>query len=238
MISKAFKTAFPYTIPIMTGYMFLGVAYGFLMNAKGFGIGWTLLASLTVFAGSMQFAGVALLTSLYHPLYALLLTLMINARHLFYGVAMLGKYACTGRMKAFLIFGLVDETFSINCSAEPPEGVSRRLFYFFVTLLNYIYWVSYSVIGAAAGQFIRFDTKGLEFVLTALFVVIFLNQWREQEKHTAAVIGVVSSVLCLMIFGQDHFIIPAMVLIAAALIVFKKRIGAEQRNGGHAYDAD
>ncbi|MFA5471902.1 MAG: AzlC family ABC transporter permease, partial [Acholeplasmataceae bacterium] len=203
------------------------MAYGLLMNTKGFSVWWTLFASTTVFAGSMQFAGIALLTSAFNPVYAFLLTLMINARHIFYGIAMLKKYEGRGFRKAFMVFGLVDETFSINCSVEPPEGVDRKWFYFFITFLNYIYWVSYSVIGSLLGNLITFNTSGLDFVLTSLFVVIFIDQWRSQEKHTSAIIGLAVPFVCLLVFGRDNFIIPAMVLIIAALTVFSKRIKKE-----------
>jgi len=224
---KSLKAAFPYTIPIMAGYMFLGIAYGFLMKTKGFGLGMTVFTSIVVFAGSMQYVGLTLLTAAFNPVYTLFLTLMINARHLFYGISMLKKYQGSGKLKNFLIFGLVDETFSINCSTQPPAGIDKTKFYFFVTLLNYIYWVSWSAAGNILGNFITFNTKGLDFVLTALFVVIFINQWKERKKHSAALIGLISPIICLLIFGQDRFIIPSMLLIITVLIVFRSRIDKE-----------
>ena len=224
MKTKALKAAFPKTIPVMAGYLFLGIAYGFLMKTKGFGIGWVILISGAVFAGSMQYVGIKLLTSTFNPIYTLLLTLMVNARHFFYGLSMLEKYSGTKRLKYFLIFGLADETFSINCSSEVPMDVDRGWFYFFITLLNYTYWLVFSSIGNIIGNLFTFDTTGLDFVLTALFTVIFLEQWKEQKGHTASLIGIISSFLSLVLFGKDNFIIPAMILMVMVSTFFKKPI--------------
>ena len=225
----AFKAAFPHTIPVLTGFMFLGIAYGILMNSKGYGVGWTLLMSLFAFAGSAQYIAVTFLTTVFNPVYALLMTLIINARHLFYGISMLDKYKNAGRLKPYLIFGLCDETFSIVCSTEPPEGVNKNWFYFFVTLLDHLYWVAGSVIGGLLGAVVSFNTKGLDFVLTALFVVILTGQWRTRKNRLPAVIGVVCAVICLLLFGQSHFIIPAMLAILASLTLFRKGLDATTR---------
>lgn len=221
--SKALRTAFPHTIPVFTGFTFLGIAYGILMNSKGYGFGWTFLFSLMAFAGSAQYVAITFLTSVFNPLYALLMTLMVNARHLFYGISMLDKYKDTGKFKPYLIFGLCDETFSIVCSTEPPEGVNRNWFVFFITFLNHSYWVLGSTIGGMLGSMISFNTKGLDFVLTALFVVIFTGQWKSQKDHKPAIIGVVCSIVCLAIFGQGNFIIPAMIAILAVLTISRKK---------------
>lgn len=221
---KALKAAFPLTIPVMTGFLFLGSAYGILMDSKGYHFGWSIFTSLIVFAGSMQFVAINLLTSAFNPVNAFLMTLMVNARHLFYGLSMLGKYQDTGKKKPYLIFGLIDETFSILCSTEAPEGVDKNWFIFFVTLLNHIYWVTGSAIGGILGSLVSFDTKGIDFVMTALFVVIFINQWRSQRDHAPALIGLGATALCLITFGPSGFIIPAMVLIVAALTLFRKPI--------------
>jgi len=221
---KELKAAYPLTIPVMTGYLFLGAAYGFLMKSRGFGVGWTAIISATVFAGSMQYAGVKLLTSTFNPIYALLITLVVNARHSFYGISMLEKYKGIKKLKAFLIFGLVDETFSINYSHKLPQDVDKGRFYFFVTFLNYTYWIVACIIGNLIRNLFTFDTKGLDFVLTAFFVVIFIDQWISQKNHTSALIGLLSSVICLIIFGQNRFIIPAMILMIASLIFFKPHI--------------
>lgn len=226
-IVAAMKAAFPHTIPLLTGFSFLGIAYGILMNTKGYGIGWTSLMSALVYAGSVQYVGITLLTSAFNPIYALALTLMINARHLFYGISMLEKYKDTGKFKPFLIFALCDETFSILCSTEPPEGIDRNWFFMSVTYLGYFYWLIGSMVGSLLGSMVTFETKGLDFVLTALYVVIVIDQWKSVEKHTSALIGLGCTLLCLLVLGQDRFIIPAMGMILLMLTVFRERIEKE-----------
>ena len=203
---KALRAAFPLTLPICAGFLFLGIAYGIYMNSKGFSFVWPMVMSLTIFAGSMEFVTVSLLTSAFQPLYAFLLTLMVNARHLFYGISMLERYKGVGKKKWYLIFGMCDESFTINCMKEPPEGVDRGWFMFFVTLLNHIYWVAGATIGGLVGGLIAFDTKGIDFVMTALFVVIFIDHWRSQKRHMPAVIGVAASLLSLLVFGAEQFL--------------------------------
>ena len=184
--------------------------------------------SIFVFAGSMQYVGVTLLTTAFHPLYALLLTLLVNARHLFYGISMLERYKGAGRLKPYLVFGLTDETFSLLCSTEPPEGVDRTWFQFFVTLLDHSYWVTGSALGSIIGSLLTFNTKGLDFVLTALFVVIFINQWKGTKNHWPALIGVAATIISLMIFGQTNFMIPAMILILGLLTLTRKKMEREE----------
>jgi 4-azaleucine resistance transporter AzlC len=222
--TTALRAAFPHTIPVLTGFLFLGIAYGILMQSKGFGVGWTFLMSLFVFAGSAQYAAVTALTSVFNPLGALLLTLVVNARHLFYGISVLDTYKDAGKYKLYMIFGLCDETFSLVCSAQPPAGVDRSLFMFFITLLDHFYWVAGSVLGGLLGAVLSFDLKGLDFVLTALFVVIFLGQWKTQKNHWPAIIGVLCAAVCLLILGPGGFLIPALLLIVAVLLVFRKKL--------------
>lgn len=222
MKTKAFKAALPYTLPICIGFMFLGISYGFLMKSKGFSFIYPMLMSLFIFAGSMEFITINLLLSAFNPLYAFFLTLMVNARHLFYGISMLQKYKNVGWKKAYLIYGMCDESFTVNCAATPPPDVDRGWFMFFVTLLNHIYWVSGAILGSLLGYVIHFDTTGIEFVMTALFVVMFINQWEETENHRPALIGIVCSLLCLLLFGADSFIIPAMALIIICFIIIHK----------------
>ncbi len=216
-ILKAFKSAFPHTIPIMAGFLFLGMTYGIYMNVLGFSFIYPLIMSITIFAGSMEFVAAEFLLGAFDPVKAFLMTLMINARHLFYGISMLDKYRGTGIKKPYLIFGMCDESFSINCTADIPQGVDKGWFMFFVTLLNQIYWVSGAVLGGIFGSFIHFNTEGLDFVMTAMFVVIFLEQWLKDEKHVSELLGLGISTLSLIIFGSDGFIIPAMAGIFAAL---------------------
>ena len=219
---KALKAAFPHTIPIMTGFLFLGMTYGIYMNVSGFGFWYPMLMSMTIFAGSMEFVTVSMLLGGFHPLEALTMTLMINARHLFYGISMLDKYKGTGLKKLYLIFGMCDESFSINYTANIPEDVDKGWFMFWVTVLNQFYWVLGSTLGGLFGSLLKFNTEGLSFVMTALFVVIFLEQWMKEKNHTSAIVGIVLSVLCLVIFGKDSFIIPAMICILVVMTLFRK----------------
>ena len=217
----AFFAALPHTLPVFTGYIVLGAAYGILMDSKGFSLLWIILASVFVYAGSMQFVAVALLAAGFDPLGSILMTLAVNARHLFYGISMLDQYRGVGRMKPYLIFTLTDETFSIVCSALPPEGVERKWFYFFISLLDHIYWISGSILGGLLGSMINFNTKGIDFVLTALFVVILINQWKSTTNHLPAIIGIVSAILSRILFGPTDFIIPAMISILIFVTVLK-----------------
>ncbi len=214
---KALKAAFPGTIPVMTGYVFLGMAFGILLNAKGYGIFWALLMSLFIYAGSMQYVAISLLTAAFNPAAAFIMTLMVNARHLFYGLSMLDKFKNTGKLKPYLIFGLTDETFSVLCGTEPPEDISRPWYIFWVTLLDQFYWVFGSAVGSLLGSVVSFNTKGLDFVLTALFVVIFTGQWQETQNHGPAVTGVIVTLLCRIVFGSSAFLIPAMIGIFIVL---------------------
>lgn len=222
MKRKAFQAALPCTLPICVGFLFLGMSYGFLMRSRGFSFVYPMLMSLFIFAGSMEFVAVELLLSAFHPLHAFFLSLMVNSRHLFYGLSMLSKYKNVGLKKLYLIYGMCDETFSINCTLVPPE-VDRGWFMFFVTLLNHIYWVCGATLGALLGYVIHFDTTGIEFVMTALFVVMFLNQWEEKAHHRAALTGVGCSLVCLLVFGSESFLLPAMGLILALFLVSHKK---------------
>ncbi|MDE7245091.1 MAG: AzlC family ABC transporter permease [Oscillospiraceae bacterium] len=222
MKRKAFRAAAPYTLPICVGFLFLGMSYGFLMRSKGFSFVYPMLMSSFIFAGSMEFVAVNLLLSAFNPLHAFFLTLMVNARHLFYGISMLDKYKNTGLKKFYLIFGLCDESFSINCTVTPPPDVDRGWFMFFVTLLNQCYWVTGATLGALLGYVIRFDTTGIEFVMTALFAVMFVNQWEETDNHSPALTGVGCTLLCLLLFGSENFIIPAMAFIILCFAGKKK----------------
>lgn len=228
MKRKAFQAALPHTIPIAVGFLFLGMSYGFLMRSKGFSVFYPMLMSFFIFAGSMEFVTVNLLLSAFHPLYGFFLALMVNARHLFYGISMLEKYKNTGWKKAYLIFGMCDESFSVNCAVEPPAGVDKGWFFFFVTLLNQIYWVSGATLGAILGYVIHFDTTGIEFVMTALFVVMFLNQWEENPRHRPALTGLSCALLSLLVLGPDRFILPAMALIVLCLSLDKHAKGEKE----------
>lgn len=224
-MKKAFIAAFPYTLPIFAGFLFLGIAYGIYMRSAGFSSLYPILMSITIFAGSMEFIAVNLLLSSFDPLAAFILTLMVNARHLFYGISMLDRYKGTGIKKLYLIFGMCDESFSINCTTKIPADIDKGWFMFFVTLLNHLYWILGATLGGVFGSFITFSTEGLDFVMTSLFVVIFLEQWFKDNNHFSALIGIGLSLCCLILFGGKNFIIPAMISILVCLTIkrnFKK----------------
>jgi len=227
---RAFAAAFPNTIPIFASFWFLGLAYGIYMNTSGFSFWYPAIMSLTIFGGSLEFVAVSMLLSPFAPVTALLLSLMMQARHLFYGIAMLDKYKNLGWKKYYLIFGLCDETFSINCTANIPEGVDRGWFYFFVTLLNHAYWFTGATIGGIAGTFLSFDTKGLGFVMTSMFVVIFIEQWFKEKKHITAFIGIGAAIVCRLIFGEAGFMVPTMISILLMITLLRKPI---ERSGGY-----
>lgn len=227
MILKAFRAAFPHTLPIFAGFWFLALAYGILMNTAGFSFVYPMLMSATIFGGSLEFITVTMLMSPFAPVQTFIVALLVQARHLFYGIAMLDKFKGMGWKKFFLIFGMCDETFSINYTAEIPPDVDRGWFMFFVTLLDWFYWVSGATVGGLAGSLIRFNTKGLSFVMTAMFTVIFLEQLQKEKHPTTALIGLGCSILCLVIFGPQSFMIPTMVSIVAVLLGMRKKIEKE-----------
>lgn len=227
IIKRAFKCAFPYTIPIFAGFWFLGLTYGIYMNVSGFSFWYPMVMSLTIFGGSLEFLAVSMLLAPYAPVQVFLMTLMIQARHLFYGLSMLDKFKGMGWKKPYLIFGMCDETFSINYTADIPEHIDRGWFYFFVTLLNHFYWFSAATIGGLVGSLLHFNTEGLDFVMTAMFVVIFMEQWFKEKRHISAWVGLGASVGCLLLFGADNFLIPTMVCILAALTVLRKPVEQE-----------
>lgn len=219
---KALRAAFPHTLPIFAGFWFLGLAYGIYMHAAGFSFVYPMLMSLLIFGGSLEFVAVEMLLSPFAPVQVLIMTLLIQARHLFYGISMLDKYKGMGWKKGYLIFGMCDETFSVNYTSEIPEDVDRGWFYFFVTLLNQFYWVASATIGGIIGSLLKFDTSGISFVMTAMFVVIFLDQWMKEKIHVSSMIGILVSLVCLILFGADSFMIPTMILIVLLLTVLRK----------------
>lgn len=222
----AFKAAFPLTVPIALGFLFLGGSYGVLMGTKGFSFLWPMCMAVVIFAGSMEFVTVNLLLSAFNPIAAFALALMVNARHLFYGLAMLGKFKGLGWKRPYLIYGMCDETFAINSTVRIPEGVDRGWFYVWVTVLNQSYWVFGATLGGLVGSNLPFDTEGLDFVLTALFLVIFLDQWlgSHHREHVAALIGVLTSLACLALFGANNFMIPAMIAMLALFVALRPQL--------------
>lgn len=204
--TKALKAAFPLTLPICAAFLFLGISYGFYICSKGFSPWYPFFTSALVFAGSMEFVLVTMLLSPFNPLYCFFMALMINSRHLFYGLSMLEKYKNTGLKKFYLIFGMCDESFAINCNTVIPEGIDKGCFMVCVNLLNQIYWVAGATIGGLLGNNLQINTKGLDFALVALFTAIFVSQWQSTENHTPAVLGIVIPLVCLVLIGPQSFI--------------------------------
>lgn len=221
------KRAFIKSLPVMAGYLVLGAGFGILLQSKGFGVIWAAALSVFVYAGSMQYLAVDLLAGGASLISAAITALAVNARHLFYGISMLSKYRNAGTKKPYLIFSLTDETYSLLCSDSGEDGTDG---YFFLSLFNQIYWVAGSVAGSLLGDIIPFSTGGIDFALTALFVTIFTEQWLTSKNHLYSIVGVISSAVCLLIFGSENFLIPSMIIIALVLTALNVR----KRNGDRA----
>ena len=217
------KAVFPATIPVLMGYVFMGSAFGMLLQDKGYGVGWALCSALFVYAGSAQFLMVGLLVGEFDPLTAFLLVFMVNIRHLFYGIAMLEKYKSFGRARYYLIFALSDETFALVSGQRPPEGVGEKAYFLLVAVLHQFYWVAGCVLGGLAGQLLPFSTQGIEFVVTALFVVLLLEQWQTRKSsRVPSLVGLAAPLLCRAVFGSRWFIPAAMAVMAAVFICWRK----------------
>ena len=227
---KALKCAFPHTIPIMTGFLFLGMSYGIYMHVSGFSFWYPMLMAMTIFAGSVEFVCVNFLLGAFNPLQAFIVTLILNARHIFYGISMLDRFKGMGWKKIYLIFGMCDETFSVNYTADIPKDVDSGWFMFFVTLLNQIYWALGATLGGLFGSLITFNTEGLDFVMTAMFVVIFLEQYLKDKNHLSSYIGLGVSLLMLIFFGAEHFMIPAISGILVCLSVARKSMEEKEKD--------
>lgn len=222
MKKSAFRAAFLDTIPVMAGYVFLGFGFGILLCQSGYGVLWAFAMSLFIYAGSMQYLAVSLLTGGAGLLTAALTTFVVNARHLFYGISMVDAYKGAGRKKPYMIFALTDETYSLVVQNQVPEGISRHGYCFLVSVFDHIYWVAGTVLGSLTGALLPINYEGIEFALTALFVTIFVEQWLSVKDHRPALIGVGSTLLCLLLFGKDVFLIPSMVIIALTLTILRK----------------
>ena len=222
MPKKALKTVFLDTVPVMTGYLFLGISFGILLGETGYGLPWAFAMALFMYAGSAQFLAVGLLANHASILSSAIAIFLLNARHIFYGISLIDAYKGTGKKKPYLIFSLTDETYSLVTQNQPPEGMKCHTYCLLVSFFDHIYWVTGCVIGSIAGNFIPISFEGIEFVLTALFVTLFTEQWLSNKNHFPAIVGVVSTVLCLVIFGKDIFLIPSMILIAVLLTCARK----------------
>ncbi|MBQ5910521.1 MAG: AzlC family ABC transporter permease [Clostridia bacterium] len=224
MNKKFLKTVFIKTLPVMTGYIALGIGFGILFNSHGYGLLWSVLMAALVYAGSMQYVAINLISGGASLITIALTTLLVNARHLFYGISMIGKYKDAGKKKPYLIFALTDETYSLLCSDFYPENADKGKYQLAVSLANHLYWITGCALGSLIGSAIPFNTAGIDFCMTALFVTIFIEQWLSTKKHLPAVIGLASAVICLLIFGADAFLIPTMTLISVSLILLKRFI--------------
>ena len=222
-VGQEFRFAFMQTIPVMLGYLFLGIAYGLMMQDAGYSFWWAFFTSVFIYAGSMQFVLVTLLTSGASLLYAAVMTLFINGRHLFYGLSFIEKFRAMGKSYPYMVFSLTDETYSVLCSLKNPEGIDEKRVSLLISLMDHLYWITGSILGGMIGQFIKFDTTGIDFSMTALFVVIVMNQWLDSKEHRPAVIGVVLGILCLLVFGPDKFLLPALTFTALILLGVKRR---------------
>ena len=222
MDKKTFGYAFKASIPVMTGYIVLGIGFGMLMQSRGYGLLWSLCMSVFIYAGSMQYVAIDLITGGATFIATVIMTLMVNIRHVFYGITMLDKYKGVRMAKPYLIFALTDETFSLVCSPKLPEDADTERYYFFVSLLDQIYWVAGSVAGSLLGNVFPFSTDGIDFSMTALFFVILLGQWESEKEHKPAIIGIAVSAACIFIFGASNFLIPSMLIITAVLFAAKR----------------
>ena len=229
-MKKLIKTAFIKSLPVMAGYVVLGIGFGILLKKAGYGVFWSFLMSFSIYAGSMQYVAISLLTSGASLISAALTTLMVNARHLFYGVSMIEKYKDAGKKKPYLIFALTDETYSLLCGDDYPEGEDPHWYAFFISVFNQFYWVAGCVIGSILGAMITFNTAGIDFAMTALFVTVFVEQWLTTKNHLPAISGLVCSVVCLLIFGSDSFLIPTMISITLVLAFCKNVMDPEGGN--------
>ena len=224
---KAFRKAFPYTIPVLTGYLFIGIAFGVMYAEKGYSFLWAILMSLLVYAGSGQYLAVNFFVPGFSFLQVIFLTFMVNVRHIFYGISLLEKFNKMGKKRWYMIFGLTDETYSLLCTTNVPEDVEEDKFLFVISIMNQSYWVLGSAIGAIVGTVLPINSEGIDFAMTALFVVIFVEQWMEKKNRIPEIIGVAVAVVALVIFGASSFVLPAMLAIVALLFVGRKKLDKE-----------
>lgn len=224
---KAFRKAFPYTLPVFTGYLFIGIAFGVMYAEKGYSFLWAILMSVMVYAGSGQYLAVNFFVPGVSFIQVIFLTFMVNVRHIFYGISLLEKFNKMGKKRWYMIFGLTDETYSLLCTTKVPEDVDESKFLFAISLLDQCYWVLGSAIGAMAGTLLPINSEGIDFAMTALFVVIFIEQWMDRKNRIPELIGVAVAIISLVIFGANNFVLPAMLAIVALLFVGRKKLDKE-----------
>lgn len=225
---KAFQKAFPYTIPVLTGYLFIGIAFGVMYAEKGYSFLWAILMSVLVYAGSGQYLAVNFFVPGISLVQVIFLTFMVNVRHIFYGISLLEKFNKMGMKRWYMIFGLTDETYSLLCTTNVPEDVDESKFLFAISIMDHFYWVLGSAIGAIAGTVLPINSEGIDFAMTALFVVIFVEQWMDKKNRIPEMIGVVVAIVALILFGASNFVLPAMLAIVALLFVGRKKLDKEE----------
>lgn len=224
---RAFRKAFPHTIPVLTGYLFIGIAFGVMYAEKGYSFLWAILMSVLVYAGSGQYLAVNFFVPGFSFVQVVFLTFMVNVRHIFYGISLLEKFNKMGKKRWYMIFGLTDETYSLLCTTNVPEDVDEEKFLFAISIMNHSYWVLGSAIGAIAGTLLPMNSEGIDFAMTALFVVIFVEQWMEKKNRIPELIGVAVAIVSLIVFGASSFVLPAMLAIVALLFVGRKKLDKE-----------
>ena len=227
---KAFRKAFPYTIPVLTGYLFIGIAFGVMYAEKGYSFLWAILMSVMVYAGSGQYLAVNFFVPGISFVQVIFLTFMVNVRHIFYGISLLEKFNKMGIKRWYMIFGLTDETYSLLCTTNVPKDVDENKFLFAISVMDHSYWVLGSAIGAIAGTVLPINSEGIDFAMTALFVVIFIEQWMDRKNRVPEIIGVIVAIVALILFGASNFVLPAMLAIVALLFVGRKKLGKEEES--------
>lgn len=236
MTRKTLAAAFPHTVPVLMGYLSIGVVFGWMLSAAGFAPGWAALMSVTIYAGSGQYLGVDLLAKATPLAEAAFLTLIINFRHLVYGLSMLEKFKGMGWRKLYMIFSLTDETYALLAGVSAPEGVEEKDFYFAIALLDHVYWIVGSILGAVAGALININTEGIDFAMTALFLVIAVEQWQSNARHAPVYLGAAGTAACLLLFGPDNgrFLIPALAILVCGLLLLRPALEGRAKKGGDA----
>ena len=224
MRSKTVKLAFLKSLPVMAGYIVLGIGFGILLRKAGYGVLWAFAMSTLIYGGSMQYVGVDLIAGGASIITTAITTFMVNARHLFYSISMLRVYKNSGKYKPYLIYSITDETYSLLCDGKTPEGTDPELYRFLVSLFDHSYWIIGGVLGNLLGAVLPFSSAGIEFSMTALFIAAFVEQWISSGDHIPAITGVLSTLICLLIFGSENFLIPAMLLITLVLTILRGRL--------------
>lgn len=220
--STTLKTAFVKSIPIFCSYVFVSMAYGMMMASAGFPWYDSLLVSLTVYTGAFQFVLITFLSSGASLITIALTALLMNSRQSFYSITFLKEFKQMGRRKLYMIHTMTDETYAVNCTLDLPKKEKEDTM-FLVALFSRYYWIVGSVLGGILGQIIPFDLTGLDFCMTALFLIIFIDQWEKAEKHTPALTGLGIGVICLLIFGENRFMLPALLIVSALLLLFQRK---------------